>query len=62
VAIVKGDDLRDREQAFREDGVREMFLDHPFPGDVLSINAYLGAFPIAQALAAERTLLLQACG
>jgi hypothetical protein len=58
VAIVKGDDLRGREQACRDAGVREMFLDHPFPRDVLSINAYLGAFPIAQALAAGADIVI----
>jgi hypothetical protein len=58
IAIVKGDNLQDREQAFRDDDVREMFLDHAFPGDLLSINAYLGAFPIAQALAAGADIVI----
>jgi hypothetical protein len=58
IAIVMGDDLRDREQEFREAGVREMFLDRAFPGEILSTNAYLGAFPIAQALAAGADIVI----
>ena len=51
IAIVRGDDLRDRVDAFRKAGLRDMFNGTPFPEkDVLSANVYLGAFPIAQAL------------
>jgi len=51
IAIVRGDDMRDRLDAFRKAGMRDMFNDTPFPEkDVLSANVYLGAFPIAQAL------------
>ena len=52
VAIVLGDDLADREAHFRAKGVTEMFSGAAFPEKIASINAYLGAFPIAAALAA----------
>jgi len=51
IAIVEGDNLLDREQQLRASGVTEMFSGEPFPEKIASINAYLGAFPIAQALA-----------
>jgi hypothetical protein len=52
VAVVLGDDLSDRAERFREEGVVEMFSGATFPDRIASINAYLGAFPIAAALAA----------
>ncbi len=51
IAIVEGDNLLEREAELRASGVKEMFSDEPFPEKIASINAYLGAFPIAQALA-----------
>ncbi len=50
VAVVKGDDLSGRLDRYRELGVREMFSGAPLPERMASINAYLGAFPIAAAL------------
>ncbi len=52
VACVTGDDLMDRKEQMAKDGVTEMFSGSDFPptDKVLSINAYLGAFPIARAL------------
>ncbi len=50
VAVVKGDDLSDRLDRFREADVREMFSGAPLPERMASVNAYLGAFPIAAAL------------
>lgn len=50
VAYVEGDDLRDRVEQLREAGYRDMFIDTPFPENIVSANAYLGAFPIAAAL------------
>lgn len=49
VAVVLGDDLTERKG---ELDVREMYSGEAFPdvAKVLSINAYLGAFPIARAL------------
>lgn len=50
VAVVAGDDLRARAGDFA--GAREMFSGDTFPPleKIASINAYLGAFPIAAAL------------
>ena len=50
VGVVLGDDLRARADAFAAAGVTEMFSGAPFPKRVASVNAYLGAFPIARAL------------
>lgn len=52
VAIVTGDDLSGEAERLRIAGVTEMFSGAPFPDRTASINAYLGAFPIAAALAA----------
>lgn len=48
VAVVTGDDLLPRVAEFTE--VREMFSGAPMPTTLWSMNAYLGAFPIAEAL------------
>lgn len=50
VAYVEGDDLRDRVDELRAGGHRDMFIDADFPDNVVSANAYLGAFPVAAAL------------
>ena len=52
VAWVEGDDLLDEKVFFAESGTKEMFSGAAFPepDTVQSINAYLGAFPIAKAL------------
>lgn len=51
VAYVEGDDLRGRVEELRAAGHRDMFAGSPFPENIVSANAYLGAFPIAAALA-----------
>ncbi|MBK8631823.1 MAG: DUF1446 domain-containing protein [Sphingomonadales bacterium] len=51
VAFVDGDDLRHRLDELQAAGHRDMFTGAPFPATVISANAYLGAFPIAAALA-----------
>jgi len=51
IAWVGGDDLMDQEQALRDAGITEMFSGGPFPEKCWSMNAYLGAVPIARALA-----------
>lgn len=59
IAILRGDNLTDRVGAFRERGLREMFDGRPFPeNDVLCANAYLGAFPIAEALKAGADIVI----
>ena len=52
VAVVRGDDLSDRRESLAARGVVEMFAGTTFPpaDRIASINAYLGAFPIAEAL------------
>jgi len=52
VAVVTGDDLLDRAAEFAGADYAEMFSGESFPpvDAVASINAYLGAFPIADAL------------
>ena len=52
VAVVTGDDLAGRAAELAEAAPRDMFTGAPFPPleKIASINAYLGAFPIAAAL------------
>ena len=52
VAVVSGDDLIHRKEQIAQQNFREMFSDQSFPESerIISINAYLGAFPIAKAL------------
>lgn len=58
VALVRGDDLSGVADRFRADGVREMFSGRPLPERLASVNAYLGAFPIAAALDAGADIVL----
>ena len=53
VAVITGDDLIDRVEDLAKSGATEMFSGDSFPAPdkLASINAYLGAFPIAEALA-----------
>lgn len=52
VAVITGDDLIDQAQDLASLGICEMFSGEAFPDleNLASINAYLGAFPIAEAL------------
>ena len=52
VAFVEGDDVSGLVPSLREWGQEDMFTGRPLPDRILSANAYLGAIPIAQALAA----------
>ena len=58
VAVVCGDDLADRAGEFTQ--AREMFANQAFPplDQIASINAYLGAFPIAAALNAGADIVI----
>ncbi|HUP91549.1 MAG TPA: acyclic terpene utilization AtuA family protein [Solimonas sp.] len=58
IGIVTGDDLLARSEEFRAQGVREMFGGEAFPAKPWSSNAYLGAFPIAAALAAGADIVI----
>ena len=52
IAVVAGDNVLPRQDELRAAGVTEMFSGESLPTDgVISMNAYLGAFPIADALA-----------
>jgi hypothetical protein len=51
IAVIEGDDLRGMVPELRASGVKEMYSGKPFPDHVTSANVYLGAFPIAAALA-----------
>ncbi|MFT6061176.1 MAG: hypothetical protein ACJAVR_001225 [Paracoccaceae bacterium] len=58
IAVVTGDDLSPRAADFA--GAPEMFSGAPFPplDRIASINAYLGAFPIAAALSAGAQVVI----
>ncbi len=58
VAVVRGDDLSGQVERYREQGVREMFSGAAMPANVASVNAYLGAFPIAAALDAGADIVI----
>lgn len=58
VAYVEGDDLRGRISELRAAGHRDMFVGTQFPENIVSANAYLGAFPIAAALAAGADIVI----
>src|SRR5205823_10587558 len=51
VAVVLGDDLLPRLAEFRRLDIREMDTGAELPARIASMNAYLGGFPIARALA-----------
>lgn len=51
IAWVTGDDLLPQEQQLRDAGITEMFSGATFPDKCWSMNAYLGALPVAKALA-----------
>lgn len=50
IAVVHGDNLQPRLGELAKAGIREMFSDAPMPPMCVSINAYLGAPGIVQAL------------
>jgi len=50
VGVVLGDDISSRLDELKEAGTKDMFTGEDLPPFVVSSNAYLGAFPIAQLL------------
>eukprot|EP01065_Artemidia_motanka_P050870 TRINITY_DN87_c21_g1_i1.p1 TRINITY_DN87_c21_g1~~TRINITY_DN87_c21_g1_i1.p1 ORF type:complete len:603 (+),score=228.20 TRINITY_DN87_c21_g1_i1:81-1889(+) len=52
VGVVTGDDLMHRQDELRAQGTKEMYSGASFPPKkvLMSCNAYLGAFPVAEAL------------
>ena len=51
IAVVEGDDVSAQLPALRQAGLRDMDSGSVLPETVLSANAYLGALPVARALA-----------
>ncbi len=51
VAYVEGDDLIGRMDEWKAKGLTEMFTGASIPEKAVSLNAYLGGFPVAAALA-----------
>lgn len=62
IAIVEGDDVSAQMPALREAGVCDMYSGEPLPARVLSANAYLGALPVARALAAGADIVITGRG
>lgn len=58
VAAVLGDDVTPLVASLRTEEVREMWTGEPLPAQLLTANAYLGAFPIAQALDAGADIVV----
>ncbi len=52
VAVIRGDNLVGDKDGIAQKGYTDMFSGEPFPeaDKIMSINSYLGAFPIAKAL------------
>lgn len=62
IAIVQGDDVSALMPALREGGATDMFSGEALPARVLSANAYLGALPVAQALAEGADIVITGRG
>ncbi|MGK0250413.1 MAG: hypothetical protein ACI910_003182 [Oleispira sp.] len=58
VAAVEGDNLVKRQQEFASAGVVEMFSGEEFPAQCLSVNSYLGASAIRDALKAGADIVI----
>ncbi|ENO84124.1 acyclic terpene utilization AtuA family protein [Thauera linaloolentis] len=58
IAVVEGDDVGAQLPALRAAGQRDMFTGAALPERILSANAYLGALPVAQALAAGADIVI----
>ena len=58
VAAVVGDNLLPRASEIVSEASRDMFTDEQIPAALGSLNAYVGAFPIAQALAAGADIVI----
>ncbi|NNE57732.1 MAG: DUF1446 domain-containing protein [Hellea sp.] len=60
VAVITGDDFMKNKEKIAKEGLKDMFSGAPFPevDKIMSINAYLGAFPIAKALDAGADIVI----
>ena len=62
IAVVVGDNVSALMPGLRAAGAQDMFTGEPLPVEVLSANAYLGALPVAQALAAGADIVITGRG
>lgn len=62
IAVVEGDDVSAQMPALRAAGTTDMFSGEALPEKILSANAYLGALPVAQALAAGADIVITGRG
>jgi hypothetical protein len=62
IGVVEGDDVSGLMATLREAGTRDMFTGEPLPEKVLSANAYLGARPVADLLAAGADIVITGRG
>lgn len=58
VAAIEGDDQMAQLEVLRANGACDMFTGEDLPADPMTINAYLGARPIADALAAGADIVI----
>jgi len=60
VAVITGDNILDKKDEIAKSGMTDMFsgADMPDSEKIASINTYLGAFPIAKALAAGADIII----
>ena len=58
IAVVDGDDLMPDLAQWRQRDIREMFDARPFPDELTSMNAYLGATPVRDALDAGADIVI----
>lgn len=58
IAVVLGDDVRHLQDDLRAQGAREMFSDAPMPEQLITMNAYLGAGGLKQALDAGADVVI----
>jgi hypothetical protein len=58
IAAIEGDNLLGRLDQLRADGAKDMFTGEALPPNPMTINAYLGARPIAAALAAGADVVI----
>lgn len=58
IAVVHGDNLQPRLSELAKAGIREMFSDAPLPPMCVSVNAYLGAPGIVEALKAGADIVI----
>jgi len=58
IAVVEGDNVLNNKKHYQESGITEMFSGEEMPPMFLSMNAYLGAPGIAEALAADADIIV----